>query len=57
MTVHFPWGSLFRGALAEDEGVFQAICRLPRPSGALTLLFSVIAAMDARPSPPTKSRG
>lgn len=41
MTVHFPWGSLLRGALADDERVFDAICRLARPGGALTLLFSV----------------
>lgn len=43
VTVHFPWGSLLRGALAEDDGVFEAIGRLPRPGGALTLVLSVIA--------------
>lgn len=43
VTVHFPWGSLLRGALAQDGGVFAAICRLPRPGGALTLLLSVTA--------------
>jgi 16S rRNA (adenine(1408)-N(1))-methyltransferase len=43
LTIHFPWGSLLRGALAEDAGVFEAICRLPRPGGRLTLAFSVIA--------------
>ena len=43
VTVHFPWGSLLRGALVEDESVFDAICRLPHPGGALTLVFSVIA--------------
>jgi 16S rRNA (adenine(1408)-N(1))-methyltransferase len=43
LTIHFPWGSLLRGALAEDAGVFAAICRLPRPGGRLTLAFSVIA--------------
>jgi 16S rRNA (adenine(1408)-N(1))-methyltransferase len=41
LTIHFPWGSLLRGALAEDESVFAAICRLPRPGGRLTLAFSV----------------
>jgi 16S rRNA (adenine(1408)-N(1))-methyltransferase len=41
VTVHFPWGSLLRGALCEDETVFAAICRLPRPGGALTLMLSV----------------
>jgi 16S rRNA (adenine(1408)-N(1))-methyltransferase len=43
LTIHFPWGSLLRGALAEDRGVFETICRLPRPGGRLTLAFSVIA--------------
>ena len=42
VTVHFPWGSLLRGALAEDRAVFEAICRLPRPGGCLALAFSVI---------------
>lgn len=47
VTVHFPWGSLLRGALGEDETVFEAICRLPRPSGVLTLMLS-ITARDGR---------
>lgn len=41
VTIHFPWGSLLRGALAEDESVFASICCLPRPGGVLTLLVSV----------------
>ena len=47
VTIHFPWGSLLRGALAEDESVFAAICRLPRHGGALTLLLS-LTARDGR---------
>jgi 16S rRNA (adenine(1408)-N(1))-methyltransferase len=43
VTIHFPWGSLLRGALAEDERVLDAICRLPRLGGALTLLVSLTA--------------
>ena len=43
LTIHFPWGSLLRGALGEERGVFDAICQLPRPGGLLTLAFSVIA--------------
>jgi 16S rRNA (adenine(1408)-N(1))-methyltransferase len=42
LTIHFPWRSLLCGALAEDRGVFEAICRLPRPGGLLTLALSVI---------------
>lgn len=49
VTIHFPWGSLLRGALAEDDRVFAAICRLPCPGGGLTLLLSVIARDDAPP--------
>lgn len=45
MTIHFPWGSLLRGALGEDERVFAAIRRLPRPGGLVTLL-SVTARDD-----------
>jgi len=43
LTIHFPWGALLRGALAEDRVVFGSICRLPRPGGLLTLAVSVIA--------------
>jgi len=42
-TIHFPWGSLLRGALAEDASGFDAICRLARAGGALTIVLSVIA--------------
>jgi 16S rRNA (adenine(1408)-N(1))-methyltransferase len=48
VTVHFPWGSLLRGVLAEDESAFAAICRLPRSGGLLTLMLS-ITARDGRP--------
>lgn len=41
VTIHFPWGSLLRGALAEDERVLDAICGLPRVGGGLTLLLSI----------------
>lgn len=51
LTIHFPWGSLLRGALAEDRAVFEAICRLPRPGGLLTLAFSVIARDGRAPLP------
>ncbi len=52
LTVHFPWGSLLRGALAEDESVFDAICRLPRSGGALTLLLSLTARDGREPLSP-----
>ncbi len=40
--VHFPWGSLLRGVMGEDPGVLDAIARLPRPGGSLTLLLSLV---------------
>ncbi len=43
VSVHVPWGSLLRGALTDDAGVFAAICRLPRPAGVLSLLLSVLS--------------
>jgi 16S rRNA (adenine(1408)-N(1))-methyltransferase len=43
VTIHFPWGSLLRGALAEDEEVFAAICDLPRRGRTLTLMLSLTA--------------
>lgn len=43
VTVHLPWGSLLRGVLAEDLTVFEAICRLLRPGGSLTVMLSVTA--------------
>jgi len=49
LTIHFPWGSLLRGALAEDRGVFEVICRLPRSAGRLTLAFSVVARAGRAP--------
>jgi len=49
VTVHFPWGSLLRGVLAEDERVFAAICGLPRPGGALTVMLSVTGRDDRTP--------
>jgi 16S rRNA (adenine(1408)-N(1))-methyltransferase len=49
VTVHFPWGSLLRGALADDLRVFDAICRLPRHGGTLTLLLSVTARDGGTP--------
>lgn len=48
VTINFPWGSLLRGALAEDEHVLDAICQLPRPGGAVTIMWSV-TARDGRP--------
>ena len=52
VTVHFPWGSLLRGALAEDATAFAAICRLPKTGGTLSLLLSVIRRDGREPLGP-----
>jgi 16S rRNA (adenine(1408)-N(1))-methyltransferase len=40
--IHFPWGSLLRGVLAEDESALDAIARLPKEGGTLTVLVSLV---------------
>jgi 16S rRNA (adenine(1408)-N(1))-methyltransferase len=41
LTIHFPWGSLLRGALALDEDATGGIAALIKPRGGLTILLSV----------------
>ena len=57
VTVHFPWGSLLRGVLAEDGGeVAAGLARITRPGGAVTIVVSLtdreralgLPALDAR---------
>jgi 16S rRNA (adenine(1408)-N(1))-methyltransferase len=40
--VHFPWGSLLRGLIGQDDLVLGALARLLRPGGSLTVLLSVL---------------
>jgi hypothetical protein len=40
VTVHFPWGSLLRAAVAQDAAGAAAIARLLAPGGLLRLLVS-----------------
>jgi 16S rRNA (adenine(1408)-N(1))-methyltransferase len=42
VRVHFPWGSLLRGVIGEDDAVLAALARLPKPGGPLTALLSVV---------------
>jgi 16S rRNA (adenine(1408)-N(1))-methyltransferase len=41
LTIHFPWGSLLRGALAIDRAAAGGIAALIKPSGRLTILVSL----------------
>lgn len=42
VRVHFPWGSLMRGVIAHDDVVLDALVRLLRPGGTLTVLLSIL---------------
>jgi 16S rRNA (adenine(1408)-N(1))-methyltransferase len=41
LTIHFPWGSLLRGALALDRAAAGGIAALIKPGGRLTILVSI----------------
>jgi 16S rRNA (adenine(1408)-N(1))-methyltransferase len=41
VTIHFPWGSLLRGALALDEDAAGGIAALIKARGRLTILVSI----------------
>ena len=41
LAIHFPWGSLLRGALALDEAAANGIAALIKPRGRLTILISI----------------
>jgi 16S rRNA (adenine(1408)-N(1))-methyltransferase len=41
LTIHFPWGSLLRGALALDRAAAGGIAALIKPCGRLTTLVSI----------------
>ena len=40
VTIHLPWGSLLRGALAVDEAVASGIARLVAPGGRVEILVA-----------------
>jgi hypothetical protein len=42
VTIHFPWGSLLRGALGLDEIALRGIGSLLAPGGRLEILASVV---------------
>ena len=43
LTIHFPWGSLLRGALARDRAAAGGIAALMKRRGRLTILTSLTA--------------
>lgn len=42
VTIQFPWGSLLRGLVGQDALLCEAVARLLRPGGRLTLVLSII---------------
>lgn len=42
LTIHFPWGSLLRGALAVEPAAAGGIAALITPRGRLTILVSIM---------------
>jgi 16S rRNA (adenine(1408)-N(1))-methyltransferase len=53
LTVNFPWGSLLRGLLGEDDAVLAGVARLMAPGAEGAALLSVVPrdGMPAVPPP------
>jgi 16S rRNA (adenine(1408)-N(1))-methyltransferase len=54
VTVQFPWGSLLRGCVGEDEAVAAGIASLVAPGGELELLLAPATRdrLDGLPTEP-----
>lgn len=57
LTVNFPWGSLLRGLLGEDDAVLAGVARLMAPGAEGTVLLSVVPRDGVPPVPPRASLG
>jgi 16S rRNA (adenine(1408)-N(1))-methyltransferase len=57
LTVNFPWGSLLRGLLGEDDAVLAGVARLMAPGAEGAVLLSVVPRDGVRPVPPRASLG
>jgi 16S rRNA (adenine(1408)-N(1))-methyltransferase len=55
LTVHFPWGSLLRGLVGEDDAVVAGVARLMAPNAEATVLLSVVPRDGMPPVPPRAS--
>jgi 16S rRNA (adenine(1408)-N(1))-methyltransferase len=51
LTVNFPWGSLLRGLLGEDDAVLAGVARLMAPGAEGVVLLSVVARDGMPPVP------
>jgi 16S rRNA (adenine(1408)-N(1))-methyltransferase len=52
LTVNFPWGSLLRGLLGEDDAVLAGVVRLMAPGAEGRVLMSVVPRDGMPPVPP-----
>lgn len=54
LTIHFPWGSLLRGVLGEDDAVLAGVARLMAPGATGAVLLSVVPR-DGMPPVPSRA--
>jgi 16S rRNA (adenine(1408)-N(1))-methyltransferase len=54
LTVNFPWGSLLRGLLGEDDAVLAGVTRLMAPGADGVVLLSVVPR-DGMPQVPARA--
>jgi 16S rRNA (adenine(1408)-N(1))-methyltransferase len=54
LTIHFPWGSLLRGVLGEDDAVLAGVARLMAPGATGGVLLSVVPR-DGMPPVPSRA--
>jgi 16S rRNA (adenine(1408)-N(1))-methyltransferase len=52
LTVNFPWGSLLRGLVGEDDAVLAGVARLMAPGAEARVLLSVVPRDGMPPVPP-----
>jgi 16S rRNA (adenine(1408)-N(1))-methyltransferase len=57
LTVNFPWGSLLRGLLGEDDAVLAGVGRLMAPHAEGVVLLSVVPRDGMPPVPPAGALG
>jgi 16S rRNA (adenine(1408)-N(1))-methyltransferase len=57
LTVYFPWGSLLRGLVGEDDAVLAGVGRLMAPHAEGVVLLSVVPRDGMPPVPPPASLG
>jgi 16S rRNA (adenine(1408)-N(1))-methyltransferase len=55
LTVNFPWGSLLRGVVGEDDAVLAGMARLMAAGAETTVLLSVTPRDGRPPVPPEAS--